>query len=241
MSTANNIRPPSQDTLKRLKRAFDDTRDIDGPLSARLGAYAAAAHEIFPVYATAVDHLVARLYENNGAIHAPGVGEQMPPFVLPDETGRLIGLDALLADGCVAVIFYRGSWCPYCRLSFQALVSVQDRIRSLGGSVVAVMPELQAFTGQLKHNEGASFPILTDLDNGYAMLLNLAIWLSSDIQELLSYVDLPSRQGNDGWLLPVPATFIVDRHGVIRSRFIDPDFRKRMEIDHLLSEIGKLS
>jgi len=100
--------------------------------------------------------------------------------------------------------------------------------------VVAIMPELQQFTAQFRADAGAPFPVLTDLDNGYALSLNLAIWLGSEIQQLLSYLDLSDFHGNDGWVLPIPATFVVGRDGLVKARFVDPEFRKRMEIDDLL-------
>jgi peroxiredoxin len=43
--------------------------------------------------------------------------------------------------------------------------------------------------------------------------------------------------GNDGWVLPMPATIVVGRDGVVKARFVDPDFRKRMEIDDLLAAL----
>ena len=99
------------------------------------------------------------------------------------------------------------------------------------------MPETQKYTGQFKAEFGAPFPVLTDLDNGYALSLNLAIWLGTEIQQLLSYQDLSSFHGNDGWVLPIPATFVVGRDGLVKARFVDPDFRKRMEIDDLIAAL----
>ena len=81
-------------------------------------------------------------------------------------------------------------------------------------------------------------PILTDLDNSYALSLNLAIWLGAEIQHLLAHQDLATFHGNDGWVLPIPATFVVGRDGLVKARFVDPDFRKRMEIDDLLAALG---
>jgi peroxiredoxin len=100
------------------------------------------------------------------------------------------------------------------------------------------MPELQQFTAQFRADAGAPFPVLTDLDNGYALSLNLAIWLDDEIRQLLSYQDLPRFHGNDGWILPIPATFVVGRDGVVKARFVDPDFRNRMAIDELIAAFG---
>ena len=226
---------------ERLTQAFQQCRDMEGTLRDQLEAYAAAGREIFPAYGEAVDRLVARLNENGGGENAPRPGEVMPPFVLPDETGRLVSLESLIDQGPVAVMFYRGHWCPYCRLNVRAVIQAKDRIKALGAQTVAIMPETQAYAEKFKVEAAAPFPVLTDLDNGYALSLNLAIWLGSEIQRLLSYQDIASFQGNDGWVLPIPATFVVGRDGLVKARFVDPDFRKRMEIDDLIDALKSAS
>ena len=119
---------------ERLKLAFQACRDMEGTLNEQLEAYAAAGREIFPAYGEAVDRLVARIHENGGGENAPRPGDPMPPFVLPDVTGRLVSLKSLLEKGPVAVMFYRGHWCPYCRLNVRAVTQALDRIKALGGA-----------------------------------------------------------------------------------------------------------
>ena len=122
------------------------------------------------------------------------------------------------------------------------MIEAVEEIKAVGGQVVAIMPETQAFAGKFKSDSGAPFPVLTDLDNGYALSLNLAIWLGSAIQKLLSPMqDMPSFHGNDGWVLPIPATFVVGRDGIVKARFLDPDFRKRMAIDDLVAALKMAS
>jgi peroxiredoxin len=211
---------------------------MDGTLGEQLEAYAAAGRDIFPAYSAAVDRLVERINGNGGGENAPRPGEAMPPFLLPNVDGQLVTLPSLLASGPVAVMFFRGHWCPYCRLSVRAVIEAMDRIKAVGGQVVAIMPETQAFAEKFGGDSGAPFPVLTDLDNGYALSLNLAIWLGAEIEKLLSPTqDIPSFHGNDGWVLPIPATFVVDRDGLVRARFVDPDFRKRMAIDDLIDAL----
>lgn len=222
---------------ERLKLAFQRCRDMEGTLGERLQAYATAGRDIFPAYSEAVDRLVVRLKENGGGENAPRPGETMPPFMLPDETGRLVTMDSLIGQGPLVVMFYRGHWCPYCRLNVGAVIKAQDRIAALGGQIVAIMPETQRYTQRFKSDSGAPFPVLTDLDNGYALSLNLAIWVGAEIQQLLSYLDIPRFHGGDDWMLPIPATFVIDREGLVKARFVDPDFRNRMEIDDLIAAV----
>jgi peroxiredoxin len=222
---------------ERLQQAFERCRDMDGPLKDRLTAYAAASREVMPAYGEAVDRLVERIESNGGGDTAPRPGEPMPPFVLPDQDGRLVSLPSLLADGPVAVMFHRGHWCPYCRLNVNALVRAQREIAKAGGRVVIMTPERQEFSLQFRSNTAAPFPILTDIDNGYALLLNLAIWLDPELQQILHRRDLPKYHGNAAWMLPIPATFVVGSDGLVKARYVDPDFRRRMDIDELIAAI----
>jgi peroxiredoxin len=44
-------------------------------------------------------------------------------------------------------------------------------------------------------------------------------------------------QGTDKWLLPIPATFVIDTDGIVRARFVDPDYRTRMAIEDMLAAL----
>jgi peroxiredoxin len=218
-----------------LEEGFRHCRDMDAPLSARLEAFADIVRTLNPSFAETVDRLVVRLQNNGAGAAAPRVGDAMPPFVLPDEQGHLIGLDDLLEKGPVAVTFHRGHWCPYCRINTHALARAQQEIDADGGQIIAIMPDRQQFVEEIKSEANAAFPILTDLDNGYALSLNLAIWVGREMAEMIKSAgwDVPSYQGNESWMLPIPATFVVGRDGRVSARFVDPDYRKRMAIEDL--------
>jgi peroxiredoxin len=106
--------------------------------------------------------------------------------------------------------------------------------------MVAIVPDRQQFAAEMKADSGVRFPILTDMDNGYAMSLNLAIWVGDEMEEYMRSIGrmLPDYQGNDSWTLPIPATFVVAQDGRIRARFADPDYRRRATVEEL---IGALS
>jgi peroxiredoxin len=70
------------------------------------------------------------------------------------------------------------------------------------------------------------------------MSLGLAIWIGDEMQKIISERhDLAKYQGNDTWMLPIPATFVVGTDGLIKARFVDPDYRKRMDIDEMLAAL----
>jgi peroxiredoxin len=223
-----------------LDEAFERSRDLDAPLSVRLESFADSVRIASPVFAEVVDRLVARLNLNGSGAAAPAVGDPMPPFMLPDDQGHLVTLEQLLAKGPVALSFHRGHWCPYCRLNTIALAQAQRDVETIGGQIVAITPDLQHFATALKSEAAAKpFPILTDVDNGYALSLNLAIFVGLEMQKFMKSAgwNIAPYQGNDAWILPIPATFIVGPDSIIRARFVDPDYRKRMAIDVIVDAL----
>lgn len=223
-------------TQLELRQAFERLNESNLSLSEQLDAAARSVKERRPDFAAAIDRMVGRLKEGGAGTQAPQVGDEMPPFYLPDEHGRIVGLEELTARGPVAVTFHRGHWCPFCRISINALVRAHDEVSSTGGQIVAVMPERQQFVSDLRSTAKAPFLVLTDMDNGYAMSLGLAIWVGNEMQKFMAErYDVAAYQGNDTWMLPIPATFVVGQDGRIKARFVDPDYRKRMAIEDLLA------
>ena len=229
----------SKQLSQLLEEAFVQCRDMDASLAERLQAFADAVRRFGPKFQEAVDGLVERLKKHDVGEEAPKPGEPMPNFILPDERGQLVSLDALLRNGPVAVIFHRGHWCPYCRINTRALAEAQDRIAAEGGQVAAIMPDREHFAAELKAESNAPFPILIDFDNGYALSLNLAFYVGDEMRKMMTAAgwDVSRSQGSDTWLLPVPATFVVAADGTVRARFVDPDYRKRMAIEDLLGAL----
>jgi peroxiredoxin len=223
--------------------ALRQCRDMDASVNERLACYAEAVRRLTPDFAEAVDRMVVRLQHSDAGAAAPQPGAPMLPFLLADEAGRLVSLEKLLARGPLAITFHRGHWCPYCRININALAKAHDEITARGRQVIAIMPELQEFAVALKSDAKAPFPILTDIDNGYAMSLNLVIWVGAEMEDVMAQRgrELPRYQGNDAWMLPIPATFVVGTDGLIKARFVDPDYRKRMDIDEMIAALRRAS
>jgi peroxiredoxin len=219
-----------------VEEAFRYCRDMDASLTERLETFANAARTLRPEMQDAVDRMVERLKVHHAGKAAPKTGELMLSFALPDEAGRLVSLESLLETGPVAIIFHRGHWCPYCRISTRALSEAQAKIKEEGAKIVAIMPDREQFAAAFKSDAGLHYPVLTDIDNGYALSLNLAIWVGAELERLMTAAgrDLPRYQGNEAWFLPIPATFVLARDGTIAARFIDPDYRRRMTVEDML-------
>jgi peroxiredoxin len=222
-----------------LEEATDRSRDMDAPLGERLKAVADEVRRLSPEFADIVDRMVARLEANDVGQSAPKPGEPMPDFMLPDENGRLVRLADLLDDGPVVLSFNRGHWCPYCRLNVAGLAEIAPEVESLGGQIVAISPEKSRYGAELKSYAKAPFPVLADINNGLALALNLLFWVGDEKRDAMKAggYDIAPYQGNEAWMLPVPATFVIGRDGVVKARYIDPDYRRRMDLDAVLAAL----
>src|SRR5262245_30174962 len=104
---APTLQPRPMMPATTIAEAFEQARSMDAPLSERLSAYAQASRHLNAAMADAIDRLVGRLRMGAVAVGAPQVGDRMPPFLLPDHTGRLVSLNDLIAAGPIAVSFAR--------------------------------------------------------------------------------------------------------------------------------------
>jgi peroxiredoxin len=233
----------SSELVAALDKATERAIAANAPLRDRLKIIADEVRRLSDVFADAVDRFVGRLMEAEAGAGAPQIGDPFPDFLLPDQEGRLVGLARLREDGPCIVAFLRGHWCPYCKTTAVALGEIADAAASRGAKIVAVTPESRKFSERLAGDSGRRFPILTDVDNGLALALNLAIWVDDDMARLIAGAgwDVPAYQTAKSWVLPIPATFVLDRNGRVAARYVNADYRTRMEIDDILAALEGLA
>ena len=79
-----------------------------------------------------------------------------------------------------------------------------------------------------------AYEMLRDLGNRVAAKFGLVFTLPDDLREIYTKfgIDLARGNGDGTWRLPVPARFVIDRQGIIRSVDADPDYTRRPEPAH---------
>lgn len=222
-----------------LDEIFREICTMEAPLATRLSAYSEAVRAQRAAYAAAYDDLVGRLKSGQAGVAAPMPGEEMPPFVLPDVSGRLIALDDLVRDGPLVISFNRGHWCKFCRIELSAFRQALNAFSKSGARVVSIMPETRSFIREAFDECEGAISVLSDIDNSYALSLNLVIWLGDDVAQIYreNGLDLERFQGIGAWFVPIPATYVVGPDRRIVARHVDPDFRTRMEISDVLKGV----
>jgi peroxiredoxin len=170
------------------------------------------------------------------------VGDTLPSFDLTDAVGKPVSSADLLAKGPILITFYRGSWCPFCNLALKALQKHLDEFQAKGVSLVAISPELPDTALSTMEKNELKFQVLSDVGHKYARQLGI-VWQMPDnlrpVFEKLGH-DLITRNGDDSFEVPIPATLLVDGKGVVKKTYIEPEYTKRVEPDTVLEWINAL-
>ncbi len=124
-----------------------------------------------------------------------------------------------------------------------ALQAQTGAIHDAGGSLAAITPEIAGGALLLRASLSLGYPVLCDVDSGVALTFGLVFRLNDDVRQayLANGLDLTTLYGNASWFLPVPATFVVDRGGIVRFAHVDPDFRLRADPAAVLRAVEEAS
>lgn len=208
------------------------------PLSDRL----AYCRTLPGAWMASYDALIDRLRKSGATNGAPGIGDVVPDFVLPDGSGTLRRLSDLVAAGPVVLSFNRGSWCPYCQEEIGAWAEHLADLAGMGGRLIIVTPEAGGRMAALRDLAGAGSAVLCDIDLGVALLMGLAFPVGAAVLQEFRGDDLDLSQvnGTANGFLPVPATFVLDQSRRVHFAFVDPDFTQRAEPAAVLAVVAAL-
>jgi peroxiredoxin len=210
-------------------------------LSTELNAFRAEFMEKVPAAIreamTKADLALAASGINERALKA---GAMAPDFILPDVHGNKVQLSTLLAKGPVVVSFYRGGWCPYCNLELRALQQVLPQLQQLGASLVAISPQRPDESLSTAEKNALSFPVLSDLSSSVASSFGITFDLAEELRPIYTEFNhpLPQKNGVDSWVLPLPATYVIDKKGKILLSFVDIDYRNRLEPSEVITALS---
>jgi len=171
------------------------------------------------------------------------VGDRAPNVTLPDALGRPVRLADLWARGPLVVSFYRGGWCPYCTSELRAWQQRLGELDALGATLVAISPQTPDNSLTTAQKNALAFGVLSDSNLEAANGFEVATTLAPELVDLYGVggANLPVLNGNGHWVLPVPATFVIDTEGVIQFAHVDVDYRERAEPDDVLDAVQRLS
>jgi|JI10StandDraft_1071094.scaffolds.fasta_scaffold226096_2 peroxiredoxin len=212
-------------------------------LSEQLAAYKAGfAQRAAPERVAMMEAATADLRATGIESQALQVGAQVPDLTMPDALNQPVRLSTLWQQGPLVLIFYRGGWCPYCNLELRAWQQHLAALKQLGGQLVAVSPQTPDNSLSAAEKNELAFPVLSDSALEAATAFGVAFAMPPELIELYSRVgnDLPVLNGNGRWVLPVPATYVIDRNGRVAFAHVEADYRERAEPRDVLAAVVEL-
>ena len=230
----------TQSTASTSHNASDSEQS--GPLSETLNAR-------YEQYQQQADDETKRIYKagieavaQSGVLErAKNQGDNAPAFTLPDADGKDVSLASLLAEGPIVLVWYRGGWCPYCNLTLRAFAEKVPEIAEAGGRLVAISPELPDNTAATVSKNGIDYTVLSDVGNKVAQEFGVVFSLTPEVHAKYNAAfNFDSHNGQDSGQLPLAATYVIDREGVIRYAFLDADYTKRAEPSEVVEALKAL-
>ena len=120
---------------------------------------------------------------------------------------------------------------------------MQDSLQLLtakGAYVVGVTPETSENINKTIKKTNASFSIIED--KGYSIMKAYDVNYTVDgalYEKLKSYgIDLEKNNGNNDHVLPVPATYVIDRSGKVIYIYFNKDYTKRPAVSSILKALS---
>jgi peroxiredoxin len=167
------------------------------------------------------------------------VGQKAPDFRLTNQENREVQLSEVLNEGPVVLKFIRGEWCPICNTEVAALKRIAPQLKELNATLLIVNPQKLDKSLALDGKHALGFDILSDEKQEIIRKFNLQFTVPAPVQEVYKTIglNLPEHTADGSWNLPVPATFVLDKKGVICARHVDVNYMQRMEPADILEVV----
>jgi len=165
------------------------------------------------------------------------VGDEIPTAKLRGADGKAFDLKSAASESRLAIIYYRGGWCPYCNMHLAQLQEAEAELRSLGFRILAISPDKPAKLKESLESEKLEYTLLSDSSMETAKAFGIAFEVDQPtLEKLDSYnIDIEAASGEKHHLLPVPSVFLVGTDGIIDFVHANPDYKVRLEPDVLLA------
>jgi len=169
-------------------------------------------------------------------------GDKAPDFTGYDQKGKQVVLKKILEKGPVVLFFYRGKWCPVCSRYLNNYQDSLNIITDQGFNVVAITPESIENVEQTVKAHNLTFTVIYDCQEqimkDYDVMFSVTKAYQDKILTSLS-TDIAKNNGREAARLPVPATFIINREGIIVAVRFDPNYQNRASVKWMMKNLGK--
>lgn len=159
------------------------------------------------------------------------IGRRVPAALVQTVDGAELDLAAACTDKPTLVVFYRGSWCPYCNRHLAALQEIEPRLLEMGYQILAISPDQAEGLRDATTKNHLNYRLLSDRGMKAADAFGLAFRVDAKtVEKYREYkIDLAPVPGEpDARWLPVPAVYLIGRDGTVKFVHTDPDYKARL-------------
>jgi len=192
---------------------------------------------------TVVKANAAAASEAQPAVPGLAVGTKAPDVAVTGIDGKTVQLASLYKDGPVVLTFYRGGWCPFCTRALSAWHDKMDALRAAGGTFIALTPEKPDLAAGTREKAKGDYAVYSD--GAFAAAKAFKVHFVVDDATKAKYQQFGLNVGESNvsgtWELPAPATFVIDKNGVIRWAFADWDYKKRANPDDVIAAVKAIT
>ena len=115
-------------------------------------------------------------------------------------------------------------------------------IEALGAQLVTVSPQLPDNSLSTAEKLDLTFKVLSDVGNKVAREFGLVFTLPEEMRSIYQDfgIDLPGANGDESFELPMPATYVIDKSGIVRLAFVDIDYTRRLDPDDIIASLRQI-
>jgi peroxiredoxin len=177
------------------------------------------------------------------ATHPLGVGDRVPDTIVYSPTGAAVALHAALATRPTVLIFYRGSWCPYCNRHLAALGEIEAQLLALGYQILAISPDTLSGLRKVADKNHLNYQLFSDREMQASRAFGVAFRVADSTAQSYAKngIELAPIPGEKGFWLPVPSVYLVAPDGTIRFAHTDPDFKARLASADIVAAAERLA
>lgn len=171
------------------------------------------------------------------------VGSAAPTFTVRTTDGAARTFSAGTYRKPTVILFYRGGWCPYCNRQLSDLRLVEPKLRAQGFEIVFLSTDRPDLLYSSLQAADIHYTLLSDSTLEAARAFHIAYHVDdATLATMRGYgIDLEATTGTKQHELPVPSVFIVDRSGIIRYVYSNPDYTVRLGADALWAAAAPLA
>ncbi len=133
------------------------------------------------------------------------VGQSAPDFKVKDASGKMVSLSGFKGKKNVVLIFYQGDFCRVCGAQLDNLQSNLKAFQDYDAEILAISSDPIEKARKTFGEHGLSFSVLPD-----------------EQLKIINQFGVPNVKRNIAW----PSVFIIDKAGIVKLSYADPDFKR---------------